>query len=123
MQTTLEITTISPPAVSETEAQRAADAYLAAALGSDYCALSGFSGQGRWYFRIGWQCSNRHAPYGVGKIAVDARSGAVVALTDEQLRETREWGAVQAANERGELARDAQGMCCVIKRSGRPPPG
>jgi hypothetical protein len=109
MENTLEMTTTSPPTVSETEAQQAADAYLATALGAEYRALSGFSGQGRWYFRIGWQCPNRHSPYGVGKLAVDAHSGAVQSLTDEQLHETREWGAVQAANERGELARDAQG--------------
>jgi hypothetical protein len=49
MQTVLDVPTTSPPPISEADAQRAADTYLAAALGAEYCALSGFYGNGRWY--------------------------------------------------------------------------
>lgn len=53
----------------------------------------------------------------VGAIAVDAISGQIEALTDDQLRNMREAGAVQAAQERKELARDENGY--VLRRHAR----
>ena len=45
----------------------------------------------------------------VGSVIVDATTGQVRPLTADQLRDLREAGAVQAAQARGELARDKDG--------------
>lgn len=53
----------------------------------------------------------------VGAIAVDAISGQIEALTDDQLRNMREAGAVQATQGRRELARDENGY--ILRRHAR----
>ncbi len=101
--------TATMPAGIEMAAQRTANGYLSDVLGNEYCALHGVYGNGCWYFLIRYQCADHQESYGVGKIAVDTSTGKVNALTDEEIQDARESSAVQIANARGEMARDAHG--------------
>lgn len=115
MQATIDVPT-SAPAVNEEEAERAANAYLASVLEPEYAATDGFYGNGRWYFLIRCQRADPACTYGVGKIAVDANTGAVIALTDEQIRDAREASIAGTMLARGILARDERGTVLRYQR-------
>jgi hypothetical protein len=100
---------VEPTIVALAKAQDAANVYLGNVLGAGYGATNGFYGNDYWYFLIRYRGVDGECTSGVGKIAVNAITGEITALTDEQLRDVREFSAVQAAQGRGELARDEQG--------------
>jgi hypothetical protein len=107
MQTTLDTSVASP--INQVDAQRAGSAYVAAALGADYGTASGFYRHGRWHFLVRCNRAGGKQPCIVGRLSVEAATGRVNELTVEQIREMQESGVVQAAQARGELARDEQG--------------
>lgn len=108
MQATLAVPTTSPPTVSQADAQRIVDTYLIQTLGAEYRASSGTYGNGLWSFLIRCHRDGVQQPCLVGRVSVDAQ-GAVILLTDDQLREIRECADWEVARVRGELARDATG--------------
>jgi hypothetical protein len=109
MQATLDIPTVNPPRVSEDAAQRAADTYLADALGPEYHATNGAYQRDRWTFFICCRRTDLQHSCVVGRVSIDARTGVVLPLTGDQLREVREVVDWEVARGQGELARDANG--------------
>lgn len=109
MQATLVSITTGTSGVSESEAQRTADTYLATTLGIAYFADAGFYANGRWYFLIRMQHRDGEYTAGLGKLAVDVVTGEVIALTPAQVQEVHEASIVLAAQARAEVARDERG--------------
>ena len=109
MQTTLNPAVPRTSSVREAAAQRAAESYLAQVLGVGYAATSGFYGNGRWNFLICLHPGTEIATNGIGKLAVDAVSGTVVALSAEQLQAIREQAMLLATPQHRESARDERG--------------
>lgn len=69
--------------------QSSAEQYLREVLGSDYRVNNGFLGNGHWYFRILYQWANLPQGIGVGKLVLNAETGAVIPLTQAQLEDIR----------------------------------
>lgn len=103
--------------VTETACRTAVDRYLTDALGTAYHAELGQLRNNTWVFTVINQRSDMSRIPAVGSITVNAISGQVQKLTDDQIRNMREAGAVQAAQERRELARDDNGY--VLRRHAR----
>ena len=95
--------------VDEVEARRNADIYLTNKLGLTYGTGHGYLRDGCWCFMVTCRDHEQNHPLVVGVISVNATTGQVNQLTGEQMRNLQEASAVQAAQARGELARDEQG--------------
>jgi len=72
--------------VSESNARQAAEIYLADKFSHKCCATNGFYANGQWYFLLRAYNAAGEVGNAVGKILVDALSGKVIALTDEQIQ-------------------------------------
>lgn len=103
--------------ITETTCRAAAAQYLAQSLGAAFQVGRSQLVDGIWRFTVIEQRSDMARVPAVGTIAVEAVSGHIHTLTAEQLRNMREAGAVQAAQERRELARDNNGH--VLRRHAR----
>lgn len=103
--------------LTETACRTVVEQYLANMLGTAYHAGRGQLRNGAWVFTVTNQRTDMKRIPAVGAIAVDAISGQIEALTGDQIRNMREAGAVQAAQERRELARDENGY--VLRRHAR----
>lgn len=100
--------------LTETACRTAADQYLAKVLGTAYRADHGQLRNDAWVFTVINHRTDMTRIPAVGSIAVDGVSGQVQRLTDDQIHNMREAGAVQAAQSRRELARDKDGY--VLRR-------
>ena len=113
MQAILDIPTTTTPTVSQTDAQRTADAYLTTTLGSESRAVSGTCEQDGWSFLIRCHRAATHQPCIVGRLSVNVQTPfghtRVIPLTSDHLREVRECADWGVARTRGELARDVDG--------------
>jgi hypothetical protein len=109
MQATLEVPTVGTSTVSQSEAQRAASVYVTAHIDPAFAAVSGEQydsqrlGRAVWRFIIRCQ----HGP--LDGIQVDAQTGEVIPLSDEQVRIVRERAVIAEARARGELPVDEHG--------------
>jgi hypothetical protein len=109
MQAILEMPTVDRPAVSQEQAQRAANAYVTAQLAPVFEAVSGEYynsqriGKGVWRFII--RCE--HGP--LDHIQVDGQTGTVIPLSADQVRIVHERAVIAEARVRGELPMDKQG--------------
>ncbi len=100
----------SPPtALGNGTVQQIANAYLSTMVGPAYSVGQSVLRQGQWHYRVLCQRPALQRTTIVGSITVDAKTGQVNPLTADQVRDLREAGAVQAAQARGELARDEEG--------------
>ena len=102
----------SPPTAlgnGTTTVQQIANAYLSTMVGPAYSVGQSVLRQGQWHYRVLCQRPDLQRTPIVGSITVDAKTGQVNPLTADQVRDLREAGAVQAAQARGELARDEEG--------------
>ena len=109
MQAIRELPMTKLPGANQAAAQGAVEAYLMAGLGAAYKASAGSFRQDRWDFLIRCQRADLQQPCIVGRVAFDAQTGVVIALTPDQIREIRECTEWEAARVRGELARTADG--------------
>lgn len=103
--------------LTETACRTVVEQYVANVLGPTYHAGRGQLRNGAWVFTVTNPRADMKRIPAVGVIAVDAISGQLEALTDDQIRNIREAGAVQAAQERRDLARDENGY--VLRRHAR----
>jgi hypothetical protein len=106
MQTVLDRPTISTPTVSQADAQCAASVYVRSHIDPSFTVVSGFLLAGerpQWRFIL----RSPHGP--LGYLRVDAETGAVVALTAEELRIVQERAWIAEAESRGELPVTARG--------------
>lgn len=100
----------SPPtALGNGTVQQIANAYLSTMVGPAYSVGQSVLRQGQWHYRVLCQRPDLQRTPIVGSITVDAKTGQVNPLTADQVRDLREASAVQAAQARGELARDEEG--------------
>ena len=102
----------SPPTAlgnGTTTVQQIANAYLSTMVGPAYRVGQSVLRQGQWHYRVLCQRPDLQRTPIVGSITVDAKTGQVNPLTADQVRDLREASAVQAAQARGELARDEEG--------------
>lgn len=83
--------------------------YITARLGPEYAISHSALRDGQWLFTIQCRRSDMRRQPMVGIITADATTGQLQEIPEEKLRDMREAGAVQAAQERRELARDAAG--------------
>lgn len=105
------LTELSIPSavVSQVDAQRAASAYVAAHIDQTFEVVAGerYHSQplGRELWRFFIRCA--HGP--LGGLKVDAQTGAVIALSVDQIRMVRERAVIAAAHSQQRLATDGQG--------------
>lgn len=102
----------SPPTALDNGAsavQQIANAYLSTMVGPAYRVGQSILRQGQWHCRVLCQQPDLQRMPIVGSITIDAKTCQVNPLTADQVRDFREAGAVQAAQARGELARDEEG--------------
>ncbi|MFN8495650.1 MAG: hypothetical protein U0350_49115 [Caldilineaceae bacterium] len=109
MATTLDQTTISPPLVSEADAQRAASTYVAAVIDPALAVVSGTRFYHKSLAREVWQFIIRCPQGPVDAIAVDSKTGMVIPRTDEEIQLVREKAALVIARQQGAIPRTAQG--------------
>jgi hypothetical protein len=95
--------------LTEAQARAQVNRYLTQRLGAAYSAGHSYLRDGRWCFMVSYQPADLSHALAVGVVTVDVATGRVNELTEDQLRNLRETGVVQAAQARGELARDEQG--------------
>ncbi len=95
--------------VSEAEARQTAELYLADKFSNKYRATNGFYGNGHWYFLVRVYNAAGELGNAVGKIQVDAVSGNVIALTNEQSETIQAISHLLTAETKQEIARDEQG--------------
>lgn len=105
----MTLTAILDRSLTEGQVRTAVDHYVQSVLGPTYQTGNSARRNGQWHFTVLCHRDDMSRTPAVGFVAVDAATGQVTPLTDEQLHNLREAGAVQAAQERGELARDEQG--------------
>lgn len=106
MQTTLERLTTSPATVSEADAQRAASAYITNRLNASWEVVSGFlvaREHPKWRFIL----RSSHGP--LGYLWVDAATGGVVPLTDDEIRIVQERALIAEAESHDQLPVNEQG--------------
>jgi hypothetical protein len=105
MQTTLD-RPISPSTVSAADAQRVASDYIISRLNSSWEVVSGFlvaREQPKWRFIL-------RSPYGpLGYLWVDAATGVVVPLTDDEIRIVQERALIAEAESQERLPVNEQG--------------
>jgi hypothetical protein len=108
MQATLE-RPVSTPTVSQSEAQRVANAYVTARIDPAFEAVSGEQYESQRLGRAVWRFIIRcqHGP--LDGIQVDAQTGAVIPLSDDQVRIVRERAVIAEARTRDELPVDEHG--------------
>jgi len=82
--------------------------YITTKLGPEYSISHSELREGQWLFTIQCRRSDMRRQPAVGIITADAATGRLHEITEDRLRDMREAGAVQAAQERRELARDAE---------------
>jgi hypothetical protein len=109
MQAILEMPTVGAPAVSQDQAQRAANAYVTAEIDPAFEAVSGEYFDSQRMRRAVWQFIIRceHGP--LSPICVDAQTGSVIALASNDIRVIGEKAAILAARKRGSTPIDEQG--------------
>jgi hypothetical protein len=95
--------------IREATARQRASRYLTQTLGAPYGLGAGFMRHGRWVFPVMSEQHTAHPAPMVGVLEVDAQSGQLEPLSAAQIADMQEAGAVQAAQARGELARNEQG--------------
>lgn len=102
-------TPTDPATVSEADAHAAACAYAAAHVDAAFEVVDGAHYFSRPLGRAIWRFFLRgeHGP--VGAIEVDAQTGAVIGLTDDEIRVIHEKAVILAARKQGVLPVDAQG--------------
>jgi hypothetical protein len=109
MQAVLDVPTTSTPTVSQADAQRAACDYAATQIDPSFEVIQGtryyHKPLGREIWRFFIRC--QHGPVGI--LQVDAQTGAVIRLTNAELRAVREKAAILAARQQGVLPLDQQG--------------
>jgi hypothetical protein len=109
MQAILDVPTRSTSTVSQADALRAAQAYVAGHLDPAFTAVSGARlhrparNQEVWQFVI--RCA--HGP--LDAVEVDAQSGEVIPLAEDKIRVIREKAAIYAARKQGVVPVDAHG--------------
>jgi hypothetical protein len=106
MQATLEVPTVSTPAVSQDEAQRVANAYVAADIDP---ALEVVSGEQYVRERLGqavWRFIIRGQQGPLSPIYVAAQTGNVIVLTSNEIRVIGEKAAILAARNQGVIPVD-----------------
>ena len=106
MQTVLDRPTTSTPAVSEADAQRVASEYVISHIDPAFAVVSGFllaRERSQWRFIL----RSPHGP--LGYLRIDAETGAVQALSADELRIIRERALIAEAESRGELPVEAHG--------------
>ncbi|MBV7326649.1 hypothetical protein KFU94_00015 [Chloroflexi bacterium TSY] len=109
---------ISTSEMTETEVRATIDTYLTKAMGPEYRTGQVRSSEdGRWGFTVLCQRDDMSRTPAVGTLWADPTTGQIEVLNDEQLREMREAGAVQAAQAHNELAKDENGY--VLRRYAR----
>jgi hypothetical protein len=109
MQAILEVPTVGAPAVSQGEAQRAANAYVAAEIDPAFEAVSGEYYDSQRMGRAVWRFIIRCEHGSLSPICVDAQTGNVIALTSNEIRVIGEKAAILAARKRGGAPVDEQG--------------
>jgi hypothetical protein len=106
MQTILDVPTNSRATVSQADAQRAAGEYVTRHIDPSFTVVSGFllmRDRPQWRFIL-------RSPYGpLGYLRVDAETGAVMALTADELRIVQERALIAEAESRDELPLADQG--------------
>lgn len=109
MQATYEVSRADSPAIGQAQAQAAANTYLAALIDPAFEAVGGEHYDSRRLDRSVWRfiIRSQHGP--LDSIYVDAKTGDVVPLTDEQVRVVHERAAIAEARTRGELPLDGRG--------------
>jgi hypothetical protein len=102
MQATLDGITTSP-AVQQTDAQRVAHAYVMAHIDPTFEVVDGVKYYSKPLEREIWRFFVRcmHGP--VGAIRVDAQTGEVIRLTEDEIRAVREKAAIFVAKQHGVL--------------------
>jgi hypothetical protein len=113
MQAKLEVSTTSAPALSESEAQHIANAYVANCIDPSLEAVSGALYQSKPLGRLVWRFIIRSALGPVGIIQVDVRTGNVIPLTGDEIRVLREKAAIFVAKNHGRLPVDEHGFVLV----------
>ncbi|MBV7326926.1 hypothetical protein KFU94_01430 [Chloroflexi bacterium TSY] len=109
---------ISTTEMTETDVRTTINTYLAEAMGPEYRAGHARSREdGRWGFTVLCQRDDMSRTPAVGTLWADPTTGQIEVLNDEQVREMREAGAVQAAQARNELAKDENGY--ILRRYAR----
>jgi hypothetical protein len=95
--------------ISLADAQRAASDYIIKHLDPSFVAASGESYYSKTLGREVWQFVLRCEQGPLATIAVDAQTGEVVALTNDEIRAVRERAIIFIAKEQGVLPVDEQG--------------
>ena len=96
--------------VDQTIAEQVAAQYIAQTLGEDYGIYAIKRLPDYWWIQLCRQLPAPARPLVVGKIRVDAQTGKVFPLTDDEIQEIQERTEVMAAYRRQEVARDEQGF-------------
>jgi hypothetical protein len=108
MQSTLEVTTRSP-AVSEANAQQAASAYVTAQIDPTFTVVNGTFYYHKVLKREIWQFIIRCEQAPLDAIYIDAQTGEVIPLLEDQVRMVRERAAIAEAKTHQALPVDEHG--------------
>ena len=108
MQTTREVIT-SPPAVSEGDAQRAATAYVTVQLDPAFTVVNGTRYFHKRLGRDVWQFIIRCEQAPLDALYIDAQTGEVIPLLEDQMRMIRERALMATAKGQGTLPVDTHG--------------
>jgi hypothetical protein len=108
MQKTQEHTTIAA-SVDQVIAEDAANTYLCQVLGPEYNVNNAMRVAETWRFLIQCQWPSLDRPVVAGTVTVNAQTGEVIPLSEDDVQDTRERAALRAAKERGELPLDESG--------------
>jgi len=109
MQATLDRPTVRTATVSESDAQRAAQAYVTRAIDPAFVAVDGARYYSKPLGREIWRFFVRCEQGPLYPIQIDTQTGEVIALTSEEVRKVREKAAIFVARQQGVLPQDAQG--------------
>jgi hypothetical protein len=109
MQTVLDVPTTSTATVSQADAQRVASAYVTAYVDPSFKVIDGARYYSKPLGREIWRFFIRSKHSAVGIIQVDALTGTVIRLTNDEIRAVREKAAILAARQQGVLPIDAHG--------------
>jgi len=109
MQATLEHPTVSPPTISQSQAQRTANAYVNTHIDPTFEVVNGEHYASQRTGRVVWRFVMR-CPHGpLDSIQVDAQTGEVIPLAVDQIRIVRERAMIAEAHTRRALPVDARG--------------
>jgi hypothetical protein len=65
--------------------------------------------QARWWALIQYQADGQCRPLGVGRVEIDAQSGRIIPLQDEEIQTIREKATILAAQQQQTIPRNANG--------------